>query len=154
MTDSVLEFSAGQVVGETTPEGLARRRMGSGRSGYLNLLKVDDPQPVDDLWNLRWGSTRLVMLETCNRTGETVVELAAKDVTLFKCHPEASSARNLLECRITGLFAVGSRVGVELACGDRVLVAQVVGDAASELGLEVGAEVFAAIKASAFRRLY
>ena len=154
MTDNVLEFAAGQLVDMTTPETLARRRLASGRSGYLNLLHLDDPRPVDDLWSLRWGANRLVMTEPGNRDGQTMVELAAKDVTLFKNHPEASSARNLLACRVTGLFAVGNRVGVELACDDRLLVAQVVGDAVRELELAVGLDVVAAIKASALRRLY
>jgi molybdate transport system ATP-binding protein len=154
LTDKVLEFAAGRMVGESSPEALARRRLETGHGGYLNLLRLDDPRPVDDLWSLRWGTSRLVMLEPGNPTGETVVELAAKDVTLFKRHPEASSARNLLPCRVAGLFAIGNRVGVELACGDRTLVAQVVGDAARELGLAVGVDVVAAIKASAFRPLY
>ncbi len=154
MTDKVLEFAGGRMIGELTPEALARRRLDSSRTGYLNLLRLDDPQQVDDLWSLRWGSSRLVMAEPGNPLGETVVELAAKDVTLFKRHPEASSARNLLACRVTDLFAVGNRVGVELACGDRTLIAQVVGDAARELELAIDSEVVAAIKASAFRRLY
>ena len=141
------------MVGETTPEMLARRRLSSGRTGYLNLIYLDDPRPVDDLWSFRWGGNRLVMTEPGNSTGETVVELAAKDITLFKRHPGASSARNLLDCQVTGLFPVGNRVGVELAYGDRTLIAQVVGDASLELGLEVGGSVVAAIKASAFRRL-
>ncbi len=154
LTDRVLEFANGCLAGESTPEALARRRLDGGRTGYLNLLRLDEPRPVDGLWSLRWGAHRLVMAEPGNPGGETMVELAAKDVTLFKRHPEASSARNLLACRVTGLFAVGNRVGVELVCGDRTLVAQVVSDAARELGLAVGVEVVAAIKASAFRRLF
>jgi len=154
LTDTVLEVADGRVMNETTPETLARRRLANGRAGYLNLLHLDDPQPVDDLWSLRWGASRLVMLEPGNVEGETVVELAAKDVTLFKCHPEASSARNLLSCKVAGLFAVGNRVGVELVCSDRTFVAQIVADAVNALGLEVGVEVVAAVKASAFRRLF
>lgn len=154
MTDTVLEFANGQFVDEMKPETLARRRLGNGRTGYVNLLYMDDPRPADDLWDMRWGTNRLVMTEAGNPTGETVLELAAKDVTLFKCHPEASSARNLLACQVTDLFAVENRIGVELACGNRFLVAQVVKDAARELALEVGSCVVVAVKASAFRRLY
>ena len=154
MTDVVLEFAGGRLIGEMTPESLARRRLDSGHAGYVNLLRLDEPRPVEDLWSLRWGGSRLVMTEPGNPTGETIVELAAKDVTLFKRHPEASSARNLLACRVTGLFAVGNRVGVELACGERTLIAQVVSDAARELELAVGGSVVAAIKASALHRLY
>jgi molybdate transport system ATP-binding protein len=42
---------------------------------------------------------------------------------------------------------------VELDCGNGRLVAEVAAEAARELDLTVGSEVFAAVKASAFRRL-
>ena len=47
-----------------------------------------------------------------------------------------------------------NRVGVELECGGDRLMAQVVQTAARELNLQIGGEVYAVIKASAFRRLY
>ncbi|WP_228130032.1 TOBE domain-containing protein [Desulfocapsa sulfexigens] len=86
--------------------------------------------------------------------GENVFELGAKDITLFKQHPVATSARNLLACRVTDVFGEGNRIGVELACNGRSLVSQVVPEAIRELDLRKGAEVVAVIKASAFRRLY
>jgi molybdate transport system ATP-binding protein len=154
LTDTVLEFNAGRLSGEISPESLARRQLGSDRDGYFNLLQVDGLQPAGELWAWRWGEQRLVMTEGWSREGTTVVALAAKDITLFKRHPEASSARNLIGCRVTDLFPMGNRIGVELTCGDCALVAQVVGDAAEELELTVNGNVVAAIKASAFRRLY
>jgi molybdate transport system ATP-binding protein len=42
---------------------------------------------------------------------------------------------------------------VELECSGGVLVAEIVQEAARELGIEKGSIVFAAMKASAFRRL-
>ncbi|HLO24986.1 MAG TPA: TOBE domain-containing protein, partial [Geobacteraceae bacterium] len=82
-----------------------------------------------------------------------LLELSSKDMILFKKHPEAISARNLLQCRVTGLFEAGNRIGVELDCGGERLVAEVAGQAARELGIREGGEIFAAIKASAFREL-
>jgi molybdate transport system ATP-binding protein len=154
MTETVLEFAQGRLVGETTPEELARRRLGTSRVGYINLLPLVGAGPCEDLWNFRWGQTPLVLTEPGEEGRESLFELSSKDVTLFKRHPEASSARNMLEGRVRELFQVGNRVGVELDCGGRTLVAQVVGDAARELDLRVGSQVVAVIKASAFRRLY
>jgi len=73
---------------------------------------------------------------------------------LFKRHPEAISARNLLRCTVADVFEAGPRVGVELDCGseDR-LIAEVVKEAVVELSISKGSEVFAAIKATAFRKL-
>ena len=81
-------------------------------------------------------------------------ELSSKDITLFKRHPEATSARNMLHGRVRKLFGVGNRIGVELDCGGPTLVSQVVAEAVHDLGLEPGSEIYAVIKASAFRRLY
>jgi molybdate transport system ATP-binding protein len=47
----------------------------------------------------------------------------------------------------------GNQVGVELSCGSQKLVAEVTGQAVKELEISTGAELFLAIKASAFRRL-
>jgi molybdate transport system ATP-binding protein len=72
---------------------------------------------------------------------------------LFKKHPEAISTRNLLECRVASTFESGAKVGVELECGRGRLLAEIVPEAARELGIESGAYVYAAFKAAAFRRL-
>ena len=47
-----------------------------------------------------------------------------------------------------------NRVGVELDCGGERLIATVVKQAAEELGVQPGGEVYAVVKASAFRKLY
>jgi molybdate transport system ATP-binding protein len=53
-----------------------------------------------------------------------------------------------------GTLDAGNRIGVELECnGDGRLVAEVVRQAAEELGITAGAEVYAAIKATAFTKL-
>jgi molybdate transport system ATP-binding protein len=44
-------------------------------------------------------------------------------------------------------------VAVQLECGGKELIAQVVSEAAAELDLRPGQKIFSAIKASAFRRL-
>ncbi|WP_305043407.1 molybdenum ABC transporter ATP-binding protein [Geoalkalibacter sp.] len=153
MCDTVLEFGKGRLLAQTSAEELARRRLAESPVGYINLLRLDDRRPKEDLSDYRWGDKRLI-LTGGNGEGAGMFELSSKDVTLFKRHPEASSARNILPCRVSGLFAAGNRLGVELDCGGATLVSQVVHEAARDLGLHPGSEVFAVIKASAFRRLY
>lgn len=153
MTDEVLLFEQGRLVSQTSAEILARRLMGKNRVGYINLLDLHRPRLLDDLWEYDWGPHRLILTEE-SRAEKSLFELSSKDITLFKAHPEASSARNLLRCTVTGVFESANRIGVELDCGGYPLVSQVVRDAARALDIRPGVELFAIIKASAFRKLY
>jgi molybdate transport system ATP-binding protein len=122
------------------------------RAGYINLLKLADPAPEGDLFAYRFGANRLLMW--AGAPGESVFELSSKDIMLFKGRPEAISARNLLCCRVESVSDLENRVGVELDCGGERLIATVVRQAAEEMNVQIGSEIFAIIKASAFRRLY
>lgn len=152
MTDEVLVLHHGRVSELTTPEQLARERMGWTRAGYINLLRLPAPEADGDLFAFRFGHNRLLMWS--GNGGEGVYELSSKDIMLFKGRPEAISARNLLQCRIAAVSPLENRVAVELDCGGERLVATVVRQAAVELNLQPGDEVYAIIKASAFRRLF
>jgi len=103
-------------------------------------------------WRYPWGEVELVLTEG-GRNGDNFVELEARDIILFKGCPAAISARNLLACKVVGLFGVSNRVGVELDCGGNRLVAQIVPESVREMGITAGVEVVAAIKASSFRRV-
>lgn len=153
MTDEVLVFDQGRVEQRLAVEDLARRHLVSGSRGYANLLNLSSPQPLGDLWSYQWGNTELILAEPGGR-GDNLFELGAKDVTLFKKHPEATSARNLLPCRVSDVFGDGNRIGVDLAFDGGHLISQIVPDSVRELGIKKGAEVVAVIKASAFRKLY
>ncbi len=153
MTDQVLELERGSLRAQTTADALALERMGRSREGYVNLLELRDPRRRHGLYVYRWGD-REIIPGADGEGAAGMFELSSKDITLFKRHPEATSARNLLRCRVTGLFGAGNRVGVELECDGRRLVSQIVSESARELGLEPGREIIAVIKASAFRRLY
>jgi len=153
LSETVLEFAGGHLLGETSAEELARRAMGTNRIGYINLLELAAPREHDGLYLYRWGNQEIV-IAAGSAAPSGMFELSSKDITLFKRHPEATSARNMLHCRVIRLFGAGNRIGVELDCGGRSLVSQVVDEAAQDLGLEPGSEIIAVIKASAFRRLY
>lgn len=152
LTDQVLEFGAGRLQQLTDAETLARQRMHSNRSGYLNHLQLDNPREVGNLLGYRWGENEL-LLSDHEPVQSGLFELSSREILLFKNHPHALSARNLLTGTITRLIPQGGMVAVELACGDQRLIAQVVREAALELNMEVDMTVYAAIKASAFRRL-
>lgn len=152
MTDSVLVMEAGRVTAQLSSEELARKRMGTSQVGYINLLRLEKTGQVNGLFSYRWGEGELLISSGSDRN-EALFELSSKDIILFKKHPEAISARNLVKCSVVTIFASGHRVGVELASGSGRLVAEVVNQAADDLGIMVGSELYAAIKASAFRRL-
>ena len=151
MTDQVLMVEGGKVVDLTSTEMLAKKLWGSGRQGYTNLLHLGRPRERDDgLYVYDWGGVPLVLTEGAEEE-ENVFILDARDVLLFKKHPEATSARNLLPCRVTQLTPLGNRVLVELRCSGQQLTVQIVPESVRELELTPGREVVAAIKASSFR---
>jgi molybdate transport system ATP-binding protein len=153
LTGEVLEFAGGQYLGQTSAEELARRGMGTSQIGYINLLELHNPRLHDGLFCYGWGDQEIVLSAGSEAT-TGMFELSSKDITLFKRHPEATSARNMLRCKVVKLFGAGNRLGVELDCGGRTLVSQVVAEAVHDLGLQPGSDIIAVIKASAFRRLY
>jgi len=153
MTDHVLNMVDGRVVEQTTPEVLVRARMGESMAGYMNLLRLSGPRQVDALYAYTWGDQQLVTSSGDDQP-EVLFELRSTDIMLFKSHPEAISARNLLKCRVVNTFEAGNRIGVDLDCGgDGRLVAEVVRQAVDELDIKPGREMYVAIKASAFRKL-
>jgi len=153
MTSEVLVFKEGRLQERLSTEDLARHNLMAGSRGYANILTLKGPHPVGDLWGFQWGETELILSDP-GPGNATRFELDAKDIMLFKKHPEASSARNLLPCRVTDLFEVHNRVGVELDCNGGRLVAQIVPESIRELDIRQGTEVVAVIKASTFRPLF
>jgi len=152
LTDEVLQVADGRIVARTDAESLARARMADGRHGYMNHLRLEAPREVGSMLGYRWGENELLVSDHVDpRPG--LFELSSKDVLLFRQHPQALSARNLLKGTIAALTPQGGSVAVELDCNGERLVAQVVREAALELSLEAGRPIYAAIKASAFRRL-
>jgi molybdate transport system ATP-binding protein len=152
MADRAIVMENGRIVHETTPEKLARNHMGVSRHGYRNLLDVSSLHSENGMYACRWGGNILHVSENPG-TEHSLYELSSREIILFKKHPEAISARNLLECNVTEVFFSEGRLGVELAAGNEKLVAEIVPQAMEELGITEGATVFAAIKASSFRRL-
>ncbi len=152
LTEKVLSVVEGHITSQTTLEELARAYMGESKVGYVNLLKLKTLRRLDGLYVYGWGEQELFIFGGSDLP-EVFFELLSTDIILFKRHPEAISARNLLRCRVTDIFESGRRLGVELECAGQRLIAEVVRQAVEELGIAKGDEVYAAIKATAFRRL-
>jgi molybdate transport system ATP-binding protein len=152
MTDTVLAFEKGVMTGQSSSEQLARSCMGESSAGYINLLELGVPSQKSGLFAYPWGASQLLLSSGSDREG-SIAELSSKDIILFKQHPEAISARNLLECTVRTLFSSGRKIGIELDCAGNTLIAEVVQDAVNELGIKQGSVVYAAVKASAFRML-
>ncbi|MCM0083280.1 molybdenum ABC transporter ATP-binding protein [Geomonas sp. Red32] len=152
MTSRVLAVGGGRVLRQATPEEVARERMGQSQVGYINLLPAELVRRIDGLYQYRWGSQGL-FISAGTENPSAMFELSSRDIILFKKHPEAISARNLLQCRVSEIFPSGNKVGVEMSCGGMPLVAEVVRPAAEELDIRAGSEIYAVVKASSFRRL-
>lgn len=152
LADQVAVLEKGQLAGLVAPEELARQRMGQSPAGYINLLELGVPQERQGLLAYPWAGVEL-LLSSGKQPEAGMFELSSKDIILCKRHPDAISARNLLPCTVRSLFETGSKIGVELDCKGGTLVAEIVPDAARELGIAPGGIIWAAIKASAFRRL-
>ncbi len=152
MTDKVINVAGGRITGQMSAEELARVSMGQTRGGYMNLLNPVFSHHQDGLSVYDWGDQQLFISRGGDQPG-VMFELSSTEIILFKRHPEAISARNLLKCSVTDIFETGGRLGIELRCGEEILIAEIVRQAAEDLGIIKGSEIFAAVKATAFRSL-
>ncbi len=152
MADRVLLMDGGRMAGQMGAEELARASAGERTRPYTNLLRLRAPRRVDGLHAYKWGDREL-LISGGDDNPEALFELPSTDIIIFKRHPEAISARNLLKCRVAGTFETNGRIALELECGTEHLVALVVKEAVRELAITKGIKVYAAIKATAFRQL-
>jgi len=152
MAEQVLSIAGGYVKGMVTAEELARGEMRNS-GGYTNLLNLTGPHRVSDVYEYRWGSQDIFV---ANNGGPpaTLFELPARNVILFKRHPGMVSTRNFLKGVVTSIFDMGTTVGVELQLGSEKLVAEVTKKAANQMDIKIGLEIFAAVKALAFKPLF
>lgn len=153
MTEEVLVLHNGEVSGHIVTEELARTRLGSGGRGYTNLLDLDQPEDTGRLLRYRWGNIPLILLKT-EDAAPGQFALNSRDILLFKKHPEATSARNMLSCVVRKTYSTDWLSGVELDCQGHTLIAEIVPQSLEELDIRPGCEVVAVFKASAFERLW
>lgn len=153
MTESVLVMQHGVIDKQLSTEELARTKLGTGGRGYTNLLELRNPKDLGDMFSYQWGKVELMLVKTHHPEGGQF-SMNGRDILLFKKHPEAASARNMLSCTVVGTYQTDWLVGVELDCQGSRLIAEIVPQSVQELDVRPGAEVVAVFKASAFQRLY
>lgn len=153
MTDRVLVMDNGLIKQQLSTEALARSSLGSGGRGYSNLLHLESPEDLGKLLRYRWGQVSLMLLKSSNPAAGQFV-LNSRDILLFRKHPEATSARNMLPCIVRNTYPTDWLVGVELDCQGNTLIAEIVPQSLKELDIRPGSEIVAVFKASAFQKLY
>ena len=153
MTEEVLVMNHGLVQKQIATEELARTSHGSGGRGYTNLLRLESPNDLGKLLSYQWGEVSLMLVKT-NDPSAGEFALNSRDILLFKKHPEATSARNMLPCIVRNTYQTDWLVGVELDCRGNTLIAEIVPQSLDELDIRPGSEIVAVFKASAFQRLY
>ena len=153
MTEEVLVMNHGRIEKKISTEDLARTSLGSGGRGYSNLLHLESPEDLGRLLRYQWQDVPLMLVKTEDATAGEFA-LNSRDILLFKKGPEASSARNMLQCIVRKTYQTDWLIGVELDCQGNTLIAEIVPQSLEELNIQPGSEVVAVFKASAFRRLY
>ncbi len=99
MTDQVLIVERGLAQQQINTEELARTTVGTGGHGYTNLLKLDKPKELGKLLAFHWGNVQLMLVKSPDQNAGEFA-LNGRDILLFKKHPEATSARNMLACTV------------------------------------------------------
>lgn len=156
LADEAVVIDKGRVVAQGAPLDVlpgAARLIEGGRFGLTTSLvarvaRVDGAYGVT---RLAHPAGEILVTSRLSGAGDVRVAVKATDVALAKTRPEDTSVRTILRGRIRKIDANGSPlafVTLDLA-GDEKLVAAVTRLALDELGLSVGAEVFALVKSVA-----
>lgn len=153
MTQEVLVVQKGRVKEQVSSEDLARQGLGSKGKGYLNLLQLPEPVEQGHLLAYQWGDNQLMRVQGGQHSAGQYC-LSSRDILLCKKHPGATSARNALPCTVSRIYTTDWLVGVELFCGSKKLIAEIVPQSVAELGVQKGAPMVALFKASAIQKLY
>ncbi len=153
MTEQVVVMKDGIAQQPMATEDLARESLGHGGKGYMNLFTLESAEDAGGLLSYRWGEVELILVKTSHPASGRFA-LNSRDILLFKKHPEATSARNMLPCIVRRTYETDWLVGVELDCGGQTLIAEVVPPSVEELDIRPGSRIIAVFKASAFIRLY
>lgn len=152
MTEEILIIKDGKIEKHLGTEEFARTGFGSGGIGYINILTLHSPVDLGNLMEYQWGTTPLMLVKTPdNSAGQ--FSLNSRDILLFKKHPEAASARNMLPCTVRKTYNTDWLVGVELDCEGKTFIAEIVPQSLEELDIHEGSKVIAVFKASSFRQL-
>ncbi|WP_406723121.1 ABC transporter ATP-binding protein [Streptomyces althioticus] len=143
LADRLVVVEHGRVVQEGAPADIARHP----RTEYIaQLVGLNLYRGRADGHTVRLDAGPEVST-TENLSGPAFVAFPPGAVTLYRDRPTGSSARNLWRCEVAGLESHGDQIRVELT-GELALAADLTAVAVAELGLHLGAPVWAAVKAT------
>lgn len=125
--------------------------VGVRAAGAVITTKVAGRLLDDGLTELAFSGGRIVLPGILGVLGQTLrIRIPAQDVILAREAPTGLSALNILPVTITRVEqGRGPGVAVGLKAGDDHLLARVTRRSASRLGLKVGQQIYAIIKATA-----
>ncbi len=120
-------------------------------AGAVIMTKVAGRMLDDNLTELAFSGGRLVLPGQFGALGQRVrVRIPAQDVIISREKPEGLSALNILRVTVSGIEqGQGPGVAVGLTAGNERILARITRRSARLLGLEVGQEVYAILKATA-----
>ena len=149
--DQMLLMSAGRVLQTGPPQEVLTRPQHPEVAlavGVETLVTGRVRQRGQGVAILDVGSTQLSAADPGGEETQFYVSIRAEDVTIEKGRAEHSSARNHLRGLVSEIVLAGILMKITLDVGFR-LVALVTRQAAADLELSKGAEIFAVFKASA-----
>ncbi|MXW70439.1 MAG: molybdenum ABC transporter ATP-binding protein [Acidobacteria bacterium] len=158
VADRIAPIASGSVTA-AAPAGQALDHLPAGHllsrfeAGSVLTATVRAQLPALSLSELDLGGQRLRVPGTGRPVGtEARLRVRARDVAVATEAPTAISIRNVLRGTVTEVRDLPETPFAEVAVGiaDQRLVARITRDAASELGLEAGREVFALLKTVSF----
>jgi molybdate transport system ATP-binding protein len=159
LSDALVILEAGKVRAQGPTLDLMQRldliaATGTGEAGAVIESIVESHDEAYGLTTLRSraGLWRVPRLEAS--AGRMVrMQIKARDVMIALSKPDAMSALNVIEARVTEIGAMdGPGVEIKLDCGGEALVARLTRYSAERLALHAGTPVFAIVKSVSFSR--
>lgn len=115
--------------------------------GVDNILKGVVAEKDNELARIAVNSEKITAISNL-AVGETVYVLIRPEIIVFSLSDEAGSARNVFKCRVEKINTIGSQVRIEVNCGFP-LMGVITNQAAQDLNISLGKEVYASFKATA-----
>jgi molybdate transport system ATP-binding protein len=159
LADTVVVLADGRCVAVGKTEDVMRQAHlalaeDSDEVGSLIDTRVVEHDVGQHLTTLGFDGGRLIVPLLAEAPGERVrARIRARDVSLALRRPAAISILNILSGRVTSIAGEDeSTVDVELNIGTANLVARITRRSRQELGLHVGQDVYALVKAVSFNQ--
>jgi molybdate transport system ATP-binding protein len=159
LADTVVLLSEGKCVAVGDPDEVFRQahlRLAAERDAVGSLIdtRVVEHDLEEQLTTLAFDGGRLIVPLLGEAPGERVrARILARDVSLALHPPGDISILNILSGRVISISSEdGSTVDVELTIGTAGLVARITRRSLRELGLHVGQEACALVKAVSFNQ--